>query len=116
MVKTEFEEIAIGDSIWIPLSITKSGNDISYGVISNWSDYPELPTFSIVDSAHYNIDCLVFGTIKKKEKDRGLFSVHVLVDGNVCGYEELGGKYYSPIKNGNLFEHHLMSFWFFVHK
>ena len=109
--RKKFAELAKGDSIWIPLSLYDARR--SYAVISNYSNYPELPTFNLKDTVNYSGEvCMVFGTVKRKKKNRGLFSVQVLVK-DVCGSNSIGG-YSKSIEVGNIFEHHLFPFWFFV--
>ncbi|TRX47055.1 hypothetical protein FNH22_30635 [Fulvivirga sp. M361] len=106
-VKDEFKELTVEDSIWIPLSLYNGGR--SYGVISNYANYPEPPTFNLADTTNYSIDCMVFGLVENKKKDNSLYSVRVLVK-DVCGLDSLGGKYSSLVKAGHIFDYHLFSF------
>lgn len=110
-VQGQFAKLTIGDSIWIPLDLSNAGG--SYGVISNYSNYPELPSHNVIDTSYYSTDCMVFGIVEDKRKNNGLYTVQVIVM-DVCGLDSLGGGVTRLVKPTEPFDHNLISFWFFT--
>ena len=59
-IKRKYKTLLKGDTVKVPLGVTRSGDDISFSVYSNRVNY---------DCDDY--DCVITGTVKKKTKRKG---------------------------------------------